>query len=227
MKLTAPAIRALTLPARIVDRTFFDDDLPGFGVRIRAGGSRTYVVQYKIGAKHRRQPLGTVDALSLTRARATAKDILAAVRLGHDVAGERLEQREKQGETFGAILPRFLQHQRAKLKPRSYEETERHLLLHAKPFHNLSIDSLNRRTIAIRLGELADRNGPAAANRVRASLSAFCSWMMREGLLEANPVIGTNRAPETGRVIASFPTQNWRPSGRRSRATSTAPSSSS
>jgi integrase len=198
MKLTTTSIRALTLPIGVIDRTFFDDELPGFGVRVRAGGSRTFVVQYKIGDKHRRMPLGSVEALSLTRARGTAKDILAAVRLGHDVAGEKIEQREKQGETFGAILPRFLQRQRVKLKPRSYEETERHLLLHAKSFHKHSIESLNRRMIAVRLGELAEDSGPAAANRVRASLSAYCAWMVREGLLEANPVIGTNRAPESG-----------------------------
>jgi integrase len=198
MRLTATTIRTLTLPSGVVDRTFFDDTLANFGVRVRAGGSRTFVVQYKINGKHRRMPLGSVDALSLTQARATAKDILAAVRLGRDVAGEKLEQREKQAETFGAILPRFLQRQRAKLKPRSYEETERHLLLHVKSFHKHSIESLNRRMIAVRLGELAEDNGPAAANRVRASLSAYCAWMVREGLLEANPVIGTNKAPEGG-----------------------------
>ena len=39
MKLTATSICALELPPGIRDKTFFNDDLPGFGVRVRAGQS--------------------------------------------------------------------------------------------------------------------------------------------------------------------------------------------
>ncbi len=51
MKLTATTIRALTLPPGVREKTFFDDDLPGFGIRLRDTGSKIYVVQYKIGAR--------------------------------------------------------------------------------------------------------------------------------------------------------------------------------
>ena len=95
MKLTTATIRSLALPAGLADKTYFDDDLAGFGVRVRAGGSRTYVVQYKFGTKHRRMPLGAVSAIELGKARSTAKDLLAAVRLGRDPAGEKLEQQQK------------------------------------------------------------------------------------------------------------------------------------
>ena len=159
MKLTTTTIRSLALPAGLQDRTYFDDDLPGFGVRIRAGGSKTFVIQYKFGAKHRRMPLGAVSAIELGKARSTAKDLLAAVRLGRDPAGEKLEQRQKVSTTFGALLPRFLARQRSRLKPRSYQEAERHLLVHAKPLHGLGVEKIDRRTIAIRLAELASRTG--------------------------------------------------------------------
>jgi len=36
------------------EKIVFDDDIPGFGVRLRAGGSRSWVFQYKIGQQHRR-----------------------------------------------------------------------------------------------------------------------------------------------------------------------------
>ena len=39
-------------------------------------------------------------------------------------------------------------------------------------------------------------NGPIAANRARAALSAFFNWAMREGLSNGNPVVGTNRAAD-------------------------------
>jgi hypothetical protein len=194
MKLTPTTIRRLALPEGRLDKTFFDDELAGFGVRLRAGGSRAFVVQYKIGAKHRRMALGPVSALDLGKARTIAKDLLASVRLGHDPAGEKLEQRAKLSETFGAFLPRYLGWQRGRLKPRSYEEVERHLLSHAKPLHGRSIDHIDRRTIAVRIGEIAEKSGTGAANGVRRSLSAYFGWLLREGLLEANPVANTNSA---------------------------------
>lgn len=48
--------------------------------------------------------------------------------------------------------------------------------------------------------ELVDTSGPIMANRVRAALSHCFAWAMQQGLVEANPVIGTARpAPETKR----------------------------
>jgi integrase len=204
VKLTPTSIRTLKL-AKHREKTFFDDDLPGFGVRVRAGGSKSFVVQYKFGPRHRRLTLGAVSTLDLGKARATAKDLLAAVRLGRDPAGEKLEAREQAAETFGALLPRYLARQRAKLKPRSYVETERHLLVNAKPLHPHPVKKIDRRTIASRLAAAAESNGPTAANRLRASLSTYFMWLAREGLVEVNVVANTNRAPENGarsRVLA-------------------------
>lgn len=123
-------------------------------------------------------PLGPVSALDLGKARATAKDLLAAVRLGRDVAGEKLERRAKLSETFGALLPRYLTWQRGPLKPRSYEELGRHLLRsHSRPFHGRSIEHIDRRGIAVRIAEIAEKSGPGAANGVRRSLSAYFNWL--------------------------------------------------
>src|SRR5262245_36278732 len=124
MKLTTTSIRALELPASVRERTFFDDDLPGFGVRLRSGGSKGYVVQYKINGQNRRMSLGLVASLDLGKARSTAKDLLARVRLGGDPAGEKIEQRARAAETFGATLPAFLARQRQRLKLRSFLETD-------------------------------------------------------------------------------------------------------
>ena len=198
MRLTATTIRSLTLPAGKVDHVYFDDDLPGFGLRVRSTGGKTWMVQYAIAGRTRRMAFGTVAVLDPGKARQTAKDLLAQVRLGRDPAGEKIRDRAKATETVGALLPRFLQRQRARLKPRSYREVERHLLAHAKPLHALPVEAINRRAIAIRLVEIAAASGPAAANRVRTSLSAFFSWAAREGFAESNPVAFTNKAVENG-----------------------------
>ena len=47
MKLTQSTIAKLT--STKADEIFFDDDLPRFGVRLREGGSRKYVVQIQAG----------------------------------------------------------------------------------------------------------------------------------------------------------------------------------
>ena len=198
MKLTNTTIRSLALPAGVTEKTFFDDELAGFGVRVRASGSRTYVCQYKIHGRNRRLPLGKVTAIELGKARSTAKDLLAAVRLGRDPVGEKLEQRQEILVAFDVLLPRFLARQRSRLKPRSYVETERHLLVQAEALHALPVEKIDRRTVALRLHEIAERNGPAAANRARTSLSAYFTWLAREGYVDANPVAYTNKAIENG-----------------------------
>ena len=50
MKLTQKTVAALALLDGKSEAIFFDDDLPGFGVRIRVGGARTWVFQYKLGS---------------------------------------------------------------------------------------------------------------------------------------------------------------------------------
>jgi integrase len=205
MKLTAANVRTLTLPPGASERTFFDDSLPGFGVRLRAAGSARYVVQYDYGSATRRMTLGAVTALGLGAAREKAKDILAAVRLGQDPAGGKIEARAKAAQTFGSVLPRYLAHKATKMKPRSYEEVERHLTGHLKSLHHRGIDAIDRRTVALKLAEIVASRGPTAANRVRSSLAAYFAWMLREGMLDANPVINTNKAAENGarsRVLA-------------------------
>ena len=205
MKLTTASIRSLALPRGLQEKTFFDDDLPGFGLRVRAGGARSFVVQYKFGSQHRRLVLGAAAALDLGKARATARDVLAAVRLGRDPFSERGEARAQAAEQFGGLLPRYLARQKAKLKPRSLVETERHLLVNAKPLHARPVKAIDRRMIAALLAGIAESRGPAAANRVRASLSTYFMWLAREGLVDANVVANTNRAPESGarsRVLA-------------------------
>ena len=106
-------IRSLALPEGVTDKVFFDESLAGFGLRIRASGVRTWLVQYAIHGRTRRISLGAPAAVDPGQAREAAKDILARVRLGHDPAAEKRTARTKAADTLGALVPRFLQHQPA------------------------------------------------------------------------------------------------------------------
>jgi integrase len=200
MKLTTTTVRGLELPIGIRDKTYFDDDLPGFGVRIRDSGARVYVVAYKAGGRNKRLVLGPITMLDSGKARSTAKDILARIRLGQDPAAERQDQRDAAAITFDSLLPRYLAWQKARLKPGSYDGVQRHLTVHLKMLHRLPIVSIDRRLVAVRLAGIAEQRGPVAANRTRASLSTFFGWLLREGIVEANPATNTNCNAESPRT---------------------------
>jgi integrase len=67
---------------------------------------------------------------------------------------------------------------------------------HAKPLHRAMLNEIDRRAIAVLLGDIEKGSGAVTRNRVRSSLSAFLTWAVKEGLLDANPVIGTGKAEE-------------------------------
>jgi integrase len=200
MRLTQRTIAALALPEGKAETIIFDDDLPGFGVRIRRGGARTWIYQYKIGAQHRRVSLGSLAVLTPARARQTAADLCAAVRLGDDPAGTRAESRVRASETMAAVAHSYLTYQSGHLRRKSYTEVERHLLQHAKRLHGLQLGKIDRRTVAALALDVASNSGHATGNRVRASLSAFFAWAMKQGLIDSNPAAGTTRAPEQPRT---------------------------
>ena len=60
MKLTLNTISKIDTGGK-ADFIAWDDDLPGFGLRIREGGSRNYIVQYKIGKQNRRMTIGSTN----------------------------------------------------------------------------------------------------------------------------------------------------------------------
>src|SRR6516225_1155762 len=198
MRLTKINISKVSVPQGKNEIIQFDDDVPGFGLRIRVGGSRNWVFQYRVGAKQRRISLGAASAISAQNARERASELHARVKLGQDPGGEKIENRIRAVETFGAVLRPYLAHKKAELKVRTYAEVERHLLQHAKRLHGMQVTLIDRRTVAALLAEIAANNGRSVSNSVRASLSSFFSWAMREGLAEANPVIATNKAAANG-----------------------------
>jgi integrase len=198
MKLTDRIARDQQLPRGVADKVWFDEDLGGFGLRIRDGGARSWLVQYDFAGRSHKMTLGSIGTLSAAKARTTAKDVLAKVRLGQNPAAEKraLWRRFEDVETLGALLPRYLTHKRAELKPRSYEEVERHLLTHCAPLHRRRIGDIDQRSVAILLGNLVEKSGPRAGNNTRASGSGFFSWAVREGIADANPFANTNKAPQ-------------------------------
>ena len=197
MKLTQVNVTTILPEPGKFERRVFDDDLPGFGVRVRdrKKPKRTWIVQYrrKKDGKSVTHKIGRHPQLSASAAREIARKELAQAELGVDLAKEKQTERRRAAETFKTIAERFLKFKTSNVRPRSFEQIETHMTKHWSNFNSTSIHDIARRDIALRLNEIADQRGPYAANRARATLSNFFSWAMSEGLVEANQVIGTNR----------------------------------
>jgi integrase len=196
MKLTRTNVARLSLPAGKSESIVFDDEVPGFGIRLRAGGKRTWIAQYRLGAKQRRLTLGTVGTIDEGEARRRAKTALSKVQLGHDPQMEKLDRRTQAATTLSSVAETYLAVAKANLKPRSFIEVERHLRRHWAPLAENALATIERADIAARLAAIGQENGLFAANRARAALSALFSWAIGEGIAGANPVIGTNKATD-------------------------------
>src|SRR5208283_4197555 len=198
MKLTNASVTGLKLPVGKSERLVFDDSLAGFGLRIRVGGKRTWIAQYRLGRQQRRLTLGTVEAIDAVEARKRAKDALARVQLGQDPQAEKAAERVPQSRemTLGELVERYLPRAERKLKASSYAGVVLHLQKHWKPLHTHEIRNLERRHVAAELGRIAVSSGLYGANRSRAVLSSLFTWAIGEGLAETNPVVGTNKATD-------------------------------
>ena len=207
MKLTAKSVRTAPLQAGKSEVIVFDDDVPGFGLRLRDGGSRTLVFQYKLGAKQRRIALGSVSAIDFAETRKTAEKLYARVRLGEDPAGDKAETKAKAHRTFEPVAEDYLARQQENIRERSFADVQRHLRKHASPLHRLNLEKITRADIASCITSVRKNSGAVTGNRVRATLSAFFGWAIGEGILDTNPVVGTNRTEEKPRERVLSPTE--------------------
>src|SRR5262249_28948515 len=167
MKFTIVSIARFRLPSGKSEHIEFDDAMPGFGLRIRAGEKRehrTFIAQYKIGSKHRRITLGNVAKVTLEDARQRARIIFGKVASGEDPANDKVEARQAASHTLGPVIARYLEAKEPALRASSYRETKRHLESHWKPLHGLALSSVNRANVAAQLSALAKNSGRVTAN---------------------------------------------------------------
>lgn len=168
----------------------------GFGARRQTDGI-FYYLRFRLAGRQHIKSIGRHGSpFTPDTARTKAKTKLGIAAAGADPFAE--ETKARVAETFGNEVKRYLERKKSVMKPRAYQEIERHLMNHAKPLHKARLGEIDRRTIAVRLAEIEQASGPVARNRVRSSLSAFFAWAITEGFIELNPVAGTAKAEESG-----------------------------
>ena len=196
-RLSRALIESSEVPQGKDSAIVWDSALPGFGVRINAGGTRSFVAQYRNGSgATKRLSLGRYEAMSIDDARRLARSTLAKAVHGYDPAEEQAKAKARASITVGSVADAYLLASESRLKARSYAEVARHLAKHWEPLRALPVHQVKRADVATAMRQIASDRGEIAANRARASLSAMFAWGMGEGLCEANPVVGTNKAAD-------------------------------
>src|SRR5262245_1838682 len=197
VRLTKANALTLNLPQGRSEAIYFDDDVPGFGLRIRSSGAKSWVFQYDFCGKTKRLTLGKASALDPAKARAVASQLHAKIRLGEDPSSAKAESKARAAETFAAALEPYLAWHRSRVRSSTYRHTERYLSNNLKSLHGLPIAAIDRRVLAAQLQRMAAT--PITANRARSSLAAFLNWCLREGLIDNNAALATNKNAEQTR----------------------------
>jgi len=174
MRLTIKNTVGIKLPKDKKDYIEFDDDIPGFGIRLRENGSRTWIFQYRIGKKQRRMVLGSAASpqLNLVEIRKTADRLHQRVKIGQDPAMDKETARQEAENTFGVLVAQFLESRKSSWRPRTYDEINRHLEKYAKPLHHFPITAVSQRNVSDLLDKIATESGDVTANRADKPLDA-------------------------------------------------------
>jgi integrase len=193
--------RRLELPSGSTDYVWWDDRISGFGIRLRAGGTCNWIYRYRIGSKQRSVILGSVTSVPLSVARKNASTLEAKVRLGEDPALDRQNAKLEADNNFGVLAAQYLEARKSEWRANTYKDNERYLIRYSKPLHRVPITAVSQRNVANLLTGVAKDAGDVAANRLRAALAAFFSWVIREGirLPEGNVASYTNKREEKSR----------------------------
>ncbi len=197
-RLTVRGLQALKAPdqGRI---DYYDETLPGLVLRVAVSGRKSYSVQYRKNGKRPRVTLGDVTLISLADAREQAREILRAVKLGIDPAGEK---REREGAiTFAELADEYVTRwAKVRKTPKGGREDETRI-------HNVLIPrwgswaakDVCKRDVIELLDEYTDAGKPYARNRMQSLISKICNFGIQRDIIEVSPVRNIDREPEEPR----------------------------
>lgn len=176
MSLTDLQIRKLKPPAK-GQRTYFDDALSGFGVRVSQGGTKTFVVLH--GKARKRRTIGRYPEMSLSEARNLAKRAQADMALDgvHDA-------QHAPTVSFADARDKFLSDCDVRNKPRTVEEYRRLLNRHFS--FDRAIGDLTRTEIVDAIEKL--QKTPSEQKHAFVAIRTMMNWCRKRGLIDASPV---------------------------------------
>jgi integrase len=153
----------------------------GFGVRVTAGGNRSFVLNYRLRGREHRYTIGAWPDWSALKAVREARSLRQRIDRGENPLDDR--EPEVEGKTVGQVLDDFIaRYARAKGKDgqeklRGANAIESAFNRLVKPrVGNKGIYALTRRDVAEMLDKIEDGSGPVMADRTRAYFRKALGW---------------------------------------------------
>jgi integrase len=177
----------------------WDDEIPGFGLRIYPGGRKAFLISYRAAGRKRLMTLGAYGILTVEQARDRARALLAQVQTeASDPLADR--DRARQGETLRDLCQAYMErHGEAK---KSGGDDQRRIDSHLLPLWGpLQVTAITRSDVA-RLHSRLGRSTRYEANRTLALLSKMFDLARRWGFVpehHINPARDIDRFREVKR----------------------------
>ena len=188
-KLTKLGVEAIK-PPKSGREEYFDERLPGFGMRVTASDVRSWFVFYRVDGRQIRQTLGRYPAVGLSDARERAREALGLVERGRDprteVEREQQAQARHRANTFRAVAEEFKARHLDRLRRGGevWQAIERDVM---PEWRNRPVRDIGRRDVFSLLDRLEDSAGDYARNRRLAAIRRMFNWMLERELVDANP----------------------------------------
>lgn len=173
-RLTKSLLDTLEVPSH--EMILWDTIVPGFGVRLRPGGThKRFYVQYRVpGGRQRKRVIGVYGVLTVEEARAYARQWLAAVQRGDDPAATLHEV----SRTVADLAARYLCEPARRLAPESQRKAHQMLRDHVLPsLGALDVQAVSRADVLDLQARLQAR--PVLGNRVLNLVSVLFTWAER------------------------------------------------
>lgn len=169
----------------------WDDEVPGFGVRIYPTGEKAFILRYRFNGRKRFLTIGQYGILTLDQARSMARSNLVEVLQGKDPI--ETKKTKTQGEKVSDLCTIYME-RHAKVHKKTWDTDQSRINRHILPaWRNFPIASIKRSDIVLMHTKIGNQNGPYEANRVVELLSKMFELATRWGFLpegSTNPARG-------------------------------------
>lgn len=194
--ITEKTVKKLGPPPR-GNRTMYDNQIRGFGVRITAAGAVAFVLNYRIHGRERRYTIGRWPEVSALMAREEALRLREAIRQGNDPLAER--ERLRGVPTMADLAEEYLRrHAETYKRPLSVREDRRLLNAIILPrLGRFQLAAITRLDVENLHRHLAST--PTQANRTLALLSKLFNLAIKWEWVHENPTRGVSRYQEQPR----------------------------
>src|SRR5215470_10780395 len=182
MKLNEEVVKSLPIPLAGNKVHYFPDAVlqgakapRGFGVRVTAGGVRSFIINYRIALRDHRYTIGQWPDWSVLDAVKEARVLRQRIDRGEDPLADRRKQESASENTFRAVSEEFLRRDGAVLRTAAHRKRDLERLAYPK-LGDKPIEDIKRTDVIRLLDDVADNNGLVMADRLLAYMRRVMNW---------------------------------------------------